>query len=456
MAHGDASSGSSGPNNTTLFARELTQLRDGEIEDSNENAQETLTALLRKLPLPQSTFPYLASMSGPDLVATLFTLQVPLNYGGEGEGLFVGVERYHYLHSRLVDASTSCSTFATAWGYLAKKLQLSMPKQSSQPALLALYGLPKPIQAAALTAINKSPEMIIMTARMIAEGLKATSVNYAEIAGKELEVKDTYQITEEQLSTLQGRNGRSLVTRIPAISGNSLRHSLVRAPGATRLLQELNLVPGSNLPIGVERFLYAGGNTAKGAKAPGAADVYEATMRANYPLVDALGGSSDQFVLTRSQLSIASWIVCRENNWITEKKTGGEVRSETSIFDLVGEVTRTRGGIGGKDKESGQMIFNYETLAAHSQVLVEVGWQPYTRPLIIGFTLQALLDWQDEGGAIGARSAQGHSALIADFPSDERWAHAAEYLSYLRDNKDKLRHGLVTGTFGSEVALCTA
>ena len=418
--------------------------------------QDALGAIFKAFPLPESSFPFLQSLTGPELVAVMFVTQFPVNYAGDGEGLFAGVERYHYLHSRLVDAATSCSTFATAWGYLARKLQLSMPRQSAHPALLALYGLPKPVQSAALTSIGKAPELLIMTARMLAEGLKARSASYADATGRDLEVGSSYTPTEEQMATLQGTKGRALTARIPAISGNSIRHSLVRAPGATRLLQEVGLTPGSGLPIGVERFLYAGGNTSKGAKAPGAADLYEAKMRANYPLVDALGGSADQFVLTRSQLSIASCIVCRENNWITERKTDGAVRSETSIFDLVNEVTRTRGGIGGKDKESGQMIFSYETLAAHAEVLFEVGWQPFTRALTIGFTLQALRDWQDaNGGFIGARNAQGHSALVAEFPDDDRWPHADEYLQYLRDNRDSLRAGLIDGTFGSEVALCT-
>jgi hypothetical protein len=102
------------------------------------------------------------------------------------------------------------------------------------------------------------------------------------------------------------------------------------------------------------------------------------------------------------------------------------------------------------------MIFSYETLAAHTEVLFEIGWQPFTRALTIGFTLQALRDWQDaNGGFIGARNAQGHSALIADYPDDERWAHADEYLQYLRDNRDNLRAGLIDGSFGSEVPLCT-
>jgi hypothetical protein len=93
----------------------------------------------------------------------------------------------------------------------------------------------------------------------------------------------TYSATAAQLAELAGDEGRTLAARIPALSGNSLRHNLLRAPGATRLLTELGLSPDREIvPIAVERFLYAGGNTTKGARAPGAADFYEAIVRRDY------------------------------------------------------------------------------------------------------------------------------------------------------------------------------
>jgi hypothetical protein len=107
----------------------------------------------------------------------------------------------------------------------------------------------------------------------------------------------------------------------------------------------------------------------------------------------------DQFVMTRSATSIASSvIVCRENNWITERKTNGAVRSDASIFDLVSEITRTRSGIGGKDKESGQMIFSYEVLGradlgAHRDQLATIYASANSER-----TLSAVRDWAAQGG----------------------------------------------------------
>lgn len=457
LAHGDAGANGTGPNNTTLFARELALLSREQLGQSNASAKAAINELLARFALPVNAFPFLETLTGAQLVAALFVAQFPLNYGGDGAGLFAGVERYQYLTTRLADAATSFSALPTAWGYVARKLALPMYPEKSYPVMAALFTLPKPIQAAALSALLQAPELIVMTARMLADGIKAASPDYATKAKVEPTETAIYRMADGQLAEVTAENGRSLAVKLPSISDNSLRHNLLREPMATRLLCELGLSPDRQIvPIGVERFLYSGGNTQKGAKSPAASDLYEARARQQYPMVDALGGSFDQFVLTRSQVFIASWIVCAENNWITERKTDGGLLSDISVFDLVTETTRTRSGIGGNDKEDGQMIFSYETLAINTPVLVEIGWQPFTRDLTIGATLQGLLDWQANGGRIGARGAQGHSWFLAEFPDDERFEYSEQYLAYLRENREQLAAGLTDATFGAEVRLCAA
>lgn len=102
------------------------------------------------------------------------------------------------------------------------------------------------------------------------------------------------------------------------------------------------------------------------------------------------------------------------------------------------------------------MIFSYEVLAAQTSALIEISWQPYTLPLTVGATLSAVRDWAAQGGFIGARSAQGHSQLIADFGDEDRFPLADQYEDYLRANAEKLRSGLTSATFGTEAILCGA
>lgn len=458
IAHGEAGANATGPNNTMLFARELTLLNREQMKIGEADIQSALDQLLRSSLVPASSVEFLQTVTGGELLAVLFAAQFPIIYRGEGEGLFAGVERYQYLTTRLVDAATSCSTLPTAWAYVSRKLSLSAPGAGWHPPLLALFSLPPVLQSAALASILRAPEMVVMGARFIADGMKVTSWRYAESVNRDIEEAVTYTATDQQMRQLGASDGNMLAVRIPAISGNSIRHNLLRAPGATRLLTDLDLTPDREIvPIAVERFLYSGGNTVKGARAPGACDLYEAIVRRNYPFIDAMGGSFDQFLLTRSNVSVASWIVCRENNWITEAKTNGMYTSNVSIFDLVSETTRTRSGIGGKDKESGQMIFSYETLAAQTAILIEVSFQPYTSDLTIGAVMQSIRDWQWEGCTLGAKSAQGHSGFIAEhYTRDFRQDLADQYLAYLRENRDRLRQGLIDATFGTEVVLCGA
>lgn len=461
VAHGEAGASGVGANNLTLFARELTLLKREQLGFSERDGREALNALMAAFPVGDTCAEYLTTLTGAQLVATILAAQFPLIYGsrnkGDGEGLFAGVGRYEYLQTRLSDAAASCSTLATAWGQTARRLNLPVYPEDSYRVMAALFSLPKPVQAGALSAFLEAPELVIMSARFVADSIKSTSPEYAKKASQQTSTLTVYQPTPEQAAEVAASEGKLLPVRIPNLSGNSLRHSLLREPMATRLLSAVGLSPDSDaVPVGVSRFLYSGGNTTKGARAPGASDVYEAKVRKLLPMVEALGGSFDQFLLGRSAVSIASWIVCRENNWITERRTDGAVRSDASIFDLVTETTRTRSGIGGNDKESGQMIFSYETLAAQTRMLTEIRWQPFTSQLAIGATLQGLLDWQATGGAIGARNAQGHSQMIATFEPDARFDWAGKYLEYLDANKDSIAAHLKAATFGTEVVLCAA
>lgn len=453
IAHGEAGAHSAGPNNTTLFARQLTLLQREQLGFSDEAAAAALDRLFAQYPIGRDAVEFLRSISGPELVAVLFTAQFPLVYSGTGEGLFSGMDRYTYLATRLTDAAACSTTLGAAWGFVARKLNLTVFGESAFGPLSALFALPRPIQAAALSAILRAPELVVMGARLVAESVRATSERYAEAAGLDFNERVAYTATDEQREQLTAQGGKSLAVRIPALSGNALRHCAIREPGANRLLAELGLSPQESLvSVGVERFLYGGGNTAKGAKAPGSSDLVEGQVREAYPIIDALGGAFDMFLLTRSAVSVTNWIVCRENNWITERKAG--VRSDVSIFDLVEEVTRTRGGIGGKDKESGQMIFSYETLAAGTEVLVEVGFQPFTKHLTVGAVELALSDWEAAGCPFGARGAQGHGIFAVVARREPQ--HADEYLAYLRENRARLAAGLESGQFCTELKLCAA
>lgn len=459
IAHGEAGASSTGPNNTTLFNRQLQRLSKEAVGATEDEAKNAIAALLTTLPLDESLFPLMESLKGSELVAALFVAQVPLCFGGEGEGLFAGMERYRFLSTRLADGSKCTSTLPELWNYISRKLQLPMFPTQHFDIMRCFFTLPKAIQGQAIQAISKALELVVMSARLIAETIKSDCKAKKDDTPT-LFAPAIYQASAEQIEELTRPKAEAVVMPVPSISGNALRHCMIREPGANRLIAELGLQPYTNklvdehLTIGVTRFLYSGGQLQAKAKSPSKYDLLEADLRQRYPIVDAVGGSTDSWLMTESACKVAGWVVCEENNRATQAIAG--IESKVSIFDYLSEETKTRAGIGGKDKESGQMIFSYEVLAAGLPVVVEVSFNPFSQPLTIGAVWQAVQDWSVQGGIVGGRSQIGHSRFAMEVLSGDYAEQGQAYLSYLAESRDELRSGLLDATFGTQVELCAA
>lgn len=456
VSHGEASAASVGANNTQLFNRQMQRLSRETHGATREEAESAIARVAAACEIGDSSLPFLKSLSGSELLAVMFVANAPIMFGGEGEGLFAGLERYRYLSTRLADACRCCATLPEVWHHVSLKLGLPMFPTAYFNRMAAFFMLPAAIQGQIISAIGKKLELIVMGARLVAESIKATSAEYAKAAKMEAAKSALYSPTSEQIAELCRPKQEAIVVPVPALSGNSLRHCLLREPGADRLVAELGLTPSKNqISVGAIRLLYGGGQMAAKAKAPSSADLLEATLREKYPLLDALGGSVDAFILGESCTKLSAWILCEENNRATQA-VAGEV-SNVSIFDYLEDTTRTRAGIGGKDKDSGQMIFNFETLAAGLPVIVEITFNPFTRPIAIGSIYQALLDWQLSGGILGGRSGTGFGKFDLEvLDGKEHLAEAATYLSYLKLNKAELAQGLLDNTFCTGVKLCAA
>lgn len=458
VAHGEAGANSTGPNNTTLFNRQLQRITKESSGVDVMVARNAIASLLTAMPIGSDTFPLLESLKGSELVAALFVAQVPIMFPGEGEGLFSGVERYRMLSTRLADGAKCCSTLPELWSYLSRKLLLPMFPAHGFEAMKAFFILPKAIQCQAIQAISKALELTVMAARLLSESIKAEN-KAAKNGTPSLFSVQVYQASPEQLADLTCPKAEAIVMPVPSISGNALRHCLIREPGANRLIQSLGLEPytdrvGEHLGIGITRFLYGGGQLAAKAKAPSASDVLEAELRSRYPIVDAVGGSTDSWLMAESACKVAGWVVCEENNLATQAIAG--IESQVSIFDYLSEETKTRTGIGGKDKESGQMIFSYETLAAGLPLVVEILFNPFTQPLTIGAVWQAVHDWADDGGIVGGRSQIGHSRFALEVLQGSYGLQGKAYLDYLEAERDSLRPGLLDATMGTGAVLCAA
>lgn len=235
--------------------------------------------------------------------------------------------------------------------------------------------------------------------------------------------------------------------RVPAISENSLRSILFRAPLADHLVQTLDIRSGE-LPQGVMNLLYAGGNMAAGSKAPAQEVALGNAARALYPAIDLLGGAVDAFILPRSNLRLACWLVTAEYAdalAIVAPELEAEAR-QVSSFDLLGDEPRNRGA--GAKSYGNQMLYTYEVLAAGSKLLLELTIDAQASEVCRSAVGLAMSCWD---GYIGGQSRQGRgrmTVLRSDLPAPDA------YLEHIAWHAEAMRSGLLDGTFGTGVKLC--
>jgi hypothetical protein len=235
--------------------------------------------------------------------------------------------------------------------------------------------------------------------------------------------------------------------RVPAISENALRAVLFRNPLHDDLLTRLGIRPGE-LPQSVVNLLFSGGNMAAGSKAPGDEITLGHQIKRLYPSLDLLGGAVDGFILPRSRLRMAAWLVAREYA-PSLRLIAPELAEEAegvSAYDLLTEETRTRGT--GAESEGNQMLYTYETLAAGVKILLEITLDPHTPEATQSAVAHALACWD---GYLGGQARQGRgriALLSSDLPQN------TAYVDHIAGHDEAMRDGLRSGSLGSAKILC--
>lgn len=235
--------------------------------------------------------------------------------------------------------------------------------------------------------------------------------------------------------------------RVPAISENALRAVIFRNPLHDDLLSRLSIGRGE-LPQAVVNLLFSGGAMAAGSKAPGDEMALGHQVKRLYPSLDLLGGAVDGFILPRSRLRLAAWLVARE--YVPALRLiAPDLVAEAegvSAYDMLTEETRTRGT--GAESDGNQMLYTYETLAAGSKLLVEISLDMHTPDATRACLAHALASWD---GYIGGQGRQGRGRMVVlsnDLPS------AAPYLAHIDASREAMRQGLIDGTLGTAKMLC--
>lgn len=405
--------------NTSLFLRRKHVIaRNNTLVPSPEAVAHVVAAQ----PVPESLAALFESFSVAEFLAVAFAARFILLYNSkDGAGLFSGAERYAMLEPRLKQNAVRARSAFAFWGGLVADMKVGAAS-SRDAALNALLTMPPALAALALTEMAKNSASAIMLARTWYEARAESSVS--------LSLPAPAFAASDQVEVM-----------LPAVSANSIRHEMLREPGAWHLLNALGL-RFEDLHARAAALLYNGGDMNRSPES--GAFALERHILETYPLLALEGGSASGFLLGTSRVTFHAWLRCRENNAVLERYG---LASDLSAFDLLDRVEHTRhnGGV----VDTSPMIYGMETLAQGAEVVVRVALTPYAEAQHVGALWAALETYRGGDSTLFGAAAKGYGLLDVDYlrqPDYDLDALRADYEAYLTANAEALRGGLLDGT----------
>lgn len=246
------------------------------------------------------------------------------------------------------------------------------------------------------------------------------------------------------------------VRKVPVLSGNAIRHRMLRAPGAEHLEESLDL--SGQLSRDQLNLLYHGGLKREKAKRPSLARIAE--MQRLFPLLRLLGVCLPEAIVSGDIRSHRAMLVCRENESriraMTPAALSPEIPRLAPAQSFVERWQYVRGklphakavGATNEDDEddSKMMPFAGTCVVPGSCWLHGFAWRSRaeeTDALLLGCVLSCLRRWDADGASIGGQASRGHGvlslAIHVDSPIDQASAvdayerHCAEHREECRE-----------------------
>ncbi|MFZ4816388.1 MAG: hypothetical protein ACOYL5_17770 [Phototrophicaceae bacterium] len=401
---------------------------------------ESLHTVVRSIPVPDhiKTMVEQSGVNAYEFAGVALTVAFIRDYGrGEGEGLFTGSSRYAMLESRMAQAATRSQTLFRYWSVMIQSLQLRT-RESKSEWLLSLLMVQPQAAGLVLDAILNNTPTIILLARSWWDAIKPK-------AG-ELDVQQAIGDNKLRLPT-PNLDAREIVLDVPHYSANSARHELIREPGTLHLLSALGLTL-DELPPSVASLFYNGGSLS--TSAPSGVYRLQQAIKAAYPLLGLIGGSTDGFLVGTSEIDVNTFVVCTEN---AKELNAWGLEPQHSAFDMLDLQTHTRHN-GGRIDDS-PMPYSFESMMPGSQIVVEIAIRPYAQPLQLGALAAALNTYIAMDSTIGGQGAKGYGsvdvALLSEYHVQQ---YLADYETHIAMSADKLRLGLLDGTLATGAVVC--
>lgn len=238
-----------------------------------------------------------------------------------------------------------------------------------------------------------------------------------------------------QREAILGEDGQ--VYSIPCLSGNALRHSLVRAPAARHLCEAVGL---DAMPYQLADLLWHGGRL---TKATPLSAVATKDLLDGVPLLALLGGALPGQILQGCLKVSRGLLVCSEAAALIERRSGVAVQSTHGAETFVGSYLYTRGAEENNPEAiADRMIYEGECVRAGSKFYHTMTLE-CASPLAAGCLIRALRDASKDIGGMGRI---GHGELHIEWAcggiADEN-ALVADYDAFLNASADAIRESLL-------------
>lgn len=237
---------------------------------------------------------------------------------------------------------------------------------------------------------------------------------------------------------------------MPVLSGNALRHRLVREPGARFLIERWAL--RGKLSMRQLNFLLHGGQLSESTARQDPKEIVE--FHRLFPLYRLLGGSLTNNIIPGTLVCDRGVLVCRENvprlravipaDWMVPDglRPAEDFVSgwQYTRSDAAKTAMDLHNGDGIPADDSNLMIFSGQSISPGSVFFHGFVCNHVHEMLPLGALLLSLSLWRQSGGTIGGQSARGHGRLDTlihlDIEADPTQL-MAEYVAHVDAVKDE-------------------
>lgn len=238
-----------------------------------------------------------------------------------------------------------------------------------------------------------------------------------------------------QREAILGVDGQ--VYSIPCLSGNALRHSLVRAPAARHLCEAVGL---DAMSYQLADLLWHGGRLTKATPLSASATK---DLLDGVPFLALLGGALPGQILQGCLKVSRGLLVCSESADLIERRSGVAVQNTHGAETFVGSYLYTRGAEeNNPESVADRMIYEGECVRAGAKFYHTMTLEAAS-PLAVGCLIRAL---RDAAKDIGGMGRIGHGELHIEWACEgihDENELVQNYDAYLSISADVIRDSLL-------------